>query len=518
MWLFRCIFCWLLFHLLLLGATYETFAQKYKGDVWCWGDSAGIDWTNPVSPINFRSNYRGRCGTATISDSLNNLLLYAGFLRDGASSYKKVSIRNNYHKSVQFGDTIIGEEGFHSMLFIPKPGNDSIIYFFSNIVVAGLDPYGLYYSEINYKANNDSGVVIQKNVQLNNLPAFDGLAAVHHGNGRDWWLIFKDWDPTPPYTMANTFYIYLIDENGPALHHAQSVGSLHNSGGGHLLFNKLGNKLFHCTWQGLLQYFDFDRCTGQLSNNNIIENFHLSQPYPYYGAISLSPNENILYATSYTQYSAVGSTDSLYQFDLAASNVLASKTPIHGMSSTNVGIGSLRLAPDNKIYVASTFYNFYPYQDTSYNIFNSNLSVINSPDSLGLGCDFQPFSFSLGGARTYSGLPNNPDYELGAWVGSPCDTLSVGLNPNPAPEASWMQAWYNHEWDMIHVNASKLQGKNGVLRLFDLEGRLVFEKQAEIISGGYFTTEINMSGLANGVYMVNLVTEHEKISGKVGKY
>jgi hypothetical protein len=71
---------------------------------------------------------------------------------------------------------------------------------------------------------------------------------------------------------------------------------------------------------------------------------------------------------------------------------------------------------------------------------------------------------------------------------------------------------------MIHVNASKLQGKKGVLRLFDMEGRVVFEKQVNIISGGYFTTEINMSGLANGMYIVNLVTEQEKISGKVGKY
>jgi hypothetical protein len=47
---------------------------------------------------------------------------------------------------------------------------------------------------------------------------------------------------------------------------------------------------------------------------------------------------------------------------------------------------------------------------------------------------------------------------------------------------------------------------------------VVFEKQAEVVSGGYFTTEINMSGLVNGVYMVNLMTEKEKISRKVGKY
>jgi hypothetical protein len=210
----------------------------------------------------------------------------------------------------------------------------------------------------------------------------------------------------------------------------------------------------------------------------------------------------------------------LYQFDLNATNIPASRILIDSfpVSAANSG---MELGPDGKIYISCGFDSIgsaFPYPPTLYNYINNNLSVINYPDSLGAACDFQPFSFNLGLGRSYSGLPNNPDYELGAWVGSPCDTLSVGLNSNPIAEALWMQAWYNHEWDMIHVNASKLQGKKGVLRLFDMEGRVVFEKQAEVISGGYFTTEINMSGLANGVYMVNLVTEKEKISGKVGKY
>ncbi|MBL0098303.1 MAG: T9SS type A sorting domain-containing protein, partial [Bacteroidetes bacterium] len=172
---------------------------------------------------------------------------------------------------------------------------------------------------------------------------------------------------------------------------------------------------------------------------------------------------------------------------------------------------------DNKIYLASTFENYYPYKDTSYNVYNTHLSVINQPDSLGLACDFQPFSFYLGGARTYYGLPNNPDYELGAWVGSPCDTLSVGIEDFQPPQQVFFQAWYNSEWNMIHVNASKLKGRTGSLRLYDMEGRLVYEKKVEVIAGGYVTTEISMQGIAKGMYIVNLVTEKEYLSGKVMK-
>ena len=71
---------------------------------------------------------------------------------------------------------------------------------------------------------------------------------------------------------------------------------------------------------------------------------------------------------------------------------------------------------------------------------------------------------------------------------------------------------------MIHVNASKLKGKSGVLRLFDVEGRVVVERKVEVIAGGYFTTEIVTNDIASGVYIVSLVTEKDKIQGKIMKY
>jgi hypothetical protein len=150
-------------------------------------------------------------------------------------------------------------------------------------------------------------------------------------------------------------------------------------------------------------------------------------------------------------------------------------------------------------------------------VVNSNLTVINYPDSLGASSDFQLFSFPLGGHRTYRGLPHNPNYEMGAWVGSPCDTLTVGLTENEKNDV-FFQAWYNSEWNMIHVNAAKLKGKSGVLSLFDVEGRVVVERKVDMISGGYFTSEINMNGIVSGVYIVSLTTEKDQVQGKVLKF
>jgi hypothetical protein len=79
----------------------------------------------------------------------------------------------------------------------------------------------------------------------------------------------------------------------------------------------------------------------------------------------------------------------------------------------------------------------------------------------------------------------------------------VGVEDNVPEQQAFFQAWYNSEWNMIHVNASKLKGRTGSLRLFDMEGRLVYEKKIEVIAGGYVTGEIPMNGVANGVYLVN---------------
>ena len=47
---------------------------------------------------------------------------------------------------------------------------------------------------------------------------------------------------------------------------------------------------------------------------------------------------------------------------------------------------------------------------------------------------------------------------------------------------------------------------------------MVCERKVDVISGGYFTGEIAMNGVASGVYIVSLVTEKDKIQGKIMKY
>ena len=503
---------------LLILISFTKVKAQFNNNFWAFGDSALISWDSSGIPTSSSSAHTFRNGSACISDS-NGILLYTGY--NYYLSPVRPSIWNKYHIDITDTGKIYGGLWYHSSLFVPDPVNDSIVYLFT-IGVTPASVFGLYSSVINYKANNDSGVVLQKNFQWNNFPAFDGLMGVRHGNGRDWWVVSQIYSTS--FTPFNSFYLFQITPQGIALPIIQNAGSFRKTGGGHLIFNSLGTQFAQVSWMGMIELYNFDRCNGTITSTIPIEQEPLSAPYPNtFVSCAFSPDDTKLYVVNYSQNS---NPSYLWQFDLTAANISSSKLVIDSFIDPNMGVSQLKLAPDGKIYLSATDEGFpWPYPDTitAFTTINNNLSVINHPDSLGAACDFQPFSFYLGGARTYYGLPNNPDYELGAWVGSPCDTLTVGLSPNPGDPSpseergAWMQAWYNPEWNMIHVNASKLKGKSGVLRLFDVEGRVVYERQVDVVAGGYFTTEIGMQGIAKGMYIVNLLTEKEYLSGKVMK-
>jgi len=487
---------------------------QFNNDSWVFGDSAGIQWQgNPKTPSTFKSNVEWRNGVTNISDS-SGIVLYSALLNNSLpiNGY----VWNKFHQPIPNANLIKGNLWYHAGIFLPDPGNDSIIYLFTAGVTTS-DPYGLYYSKINYKANNDSGVVIIKNVKLNSIPAFDGLMAVRHGNGRDWWLVFQRWFPLSGTIPTNEYFIFLIDPSGVSGPFNQNIGLDHATNGGHLIFNEDGSKFAMVSLAGLIQLCDFDRCSGQVTSCTGIQPESPTATGYILPSCAFSPNERFLYIT---HYSTNTQPSIIWQYDLYATNINTSKLAIGSFNDPNMGAASILLAPDKKIYISACHESLpFPYPDTitAYTTINSNLSVINQPDSLGLACDFQPFSFYLGGARTYYGLPNNPNYELGAWVGSPCDTLTVGLSENTKNDV-FFQAWYNGEWNMIHVNASKLKGSKGVLRLFDVQGRVLYEAKLNVITGGYLTTEINMNGIASGVYIVSLSTEKEKLQGKIMKY
>ncbi|MBL0032863.1 MAG: hypothetical protein IPP27_12075 [Bacteroidetes bacterium] len=87
------------------------------------------------------------------------------------------------------GDSIVGRGWYNDLIIIPNPASATQFYLF---VIDPTSFYGLYYSLIDMQENSGLGKVVLKNIQIHPYQGWDGIAAVKHANGRDWWLITKD--------------------------------------------------------------------------------------------------------------------------------------------------------------------------------------------------------------------------------------------------------------------------------------------------------------------------------------
>ena len=469
---------------LLLGSALNSYSQN-RNNIWCFGDSAGIDFNQtPPLPTVTSLDTRGSC--VSISDSSGNLLFYANTRATFGFNTTKIWDKSNL--LMQNGDSIIGQGWYNELSIIPKPGNQFQYYLFTLNVASR---YGFYYSVIDMSLNGGFGAVTQKNIQLNTYKAWDAMATVKHGNGRDWWIITKDYDSG---NAQDSLHVYLVDPFG--IHESiQRIGAAVSGGSGKMTFSKNGSKFLFTEYNGLIETIDFDRCTGLFSNAQIIYNPSVNGPSITGSA--LSPNGNVAY------FSNADATTELIQLDLIAPNIWASRDTIVQLTHPFETGGSLRLGPDNKIYWSCAWTNLinfnYPYQDTMYHTENMNLSVINNPDVVGSGCNFSLYSFNLGGKRCYWGLPNNPDYDLGHVVGSVCDSLSSAVNEIKFENV--FDLFPNPACDHFTLSLTAPLNSGSLIVITDQLGKIIRRVNININSTSY---EINTADIMQGIYFVSI--------------
>jgi hypothetical protein len=129
-------------------------------------------------------------------------------------------------------------------------------------------PKGFFYSKIDMTQNGGLGAVVQKNVRLNSFRNGDCVTAIKHGNGKDWWVFSKYSNING--TTFNRFYTYLITQDSV---HTPLIQNFNNATDGdfqRIIFNSNGTKFMQINAIGLIQEFNFDRCTGIISNPTII--------------------------------------------------------------------------------------------------------------------------------------------------------------------------------------------------------------------------------------------------------
>ena len=498
--------------LMCIGSSAQ-FTDRY----WTFGDSSAIDFRNLSNPVAAESILRSRGSCVSICDSLGNLLCYAStphvdlWLNPGTYYFGYVVNKN--HEIMEGGDTLAAAGWYQEMILVPDPGNNNRFYLFHAGITTTPIP-GFYYSVMDLSYNGGLGKVVQKNIQLHNFPVSDGLAAVKHGNGRDWWIVFKPMGVSGP---TDEIYEYLLTDQGLSSAFIKHVGIGTYSNGVQLEFSKQGNQLVLFDPDLNFELFYFDRCTGNIVTTNNVHLYNGSTPNYYWWSCVFSPNASKIYTTII--YDGLGDSLSyLVQYDLHAPDVFNSADTLYTFHKPVVA-GLLQRGPDDKIYLSCSMeFNdcefFYLYCDTSYFPENMNLGVINQPNNLGAACDFQPFSFYLGGHRTYVGLPNNPDYELGPDTTSLCDTITSSLPVLPGQTTSpELHVFYHSSWEKVFLNAFPIRGKKYDLKLLDISGRLVYSEQGAT-DLPYFSKTLDTHLLKKGIYVVVVETERERMVGR----
>src|SRR5687767_6230584 len=118
----------------LLAIVLHIFAQfeclsQFKNSNWCFGDSAGINFTDPQNPIVYKTSVNSRGSCVSISDAIDSLLFYAN---TGAGlGIQKTLVFNRMHQLMVNGDNVIGLGWNHELLIIPKPDEPNLFYLFT---------------------------------------------------------------------------------------------------------------------------------------------------------------------------------------------------------------------------------------------------------------------------------------------------------------------------------------------------------------------------------------------------
>lgn len=335
-----------------------------EANIWYFGQNAGLDF-NSGSPVALTNGQLVTDeGCATISNSSGQLLFYT----DGITVY------NRNHVIMFNGTGLMGHpSSTQSATVVPMPGSSNLYYIFTTDNEH--DPNGFRYSIVDINLDGGNGAVTTDKNILVYTPTIENLGITKHGNGQDYWIITHGWN-------SNNFIAYQLTATGLNLTPVVTpIGQVITGSptdyvaAGTIKISPSGSKLAFTSVSDIAQLFDFNNSTGILSNGITLS----TEGGDLYGA-AFSPDETLLYISN--------TFGTIHQFNLNATDIPNSEITIYNGDI----LGQMQVGPDNKIYVAfgSRFY----------------LGVINNPNILGLGCNFQRDGIYLGGKRSKLGLPS----------------------------------------------------------------------------------------------------------------
>jgi hypothetical protein len=494
-------------YVLFLCLSHYASAQKHDY-IWTFGHGktypnfGGTNINFNVNPpdtdyvkrdINFNTN------CASICDELGKLL----FCTNGCKIFsgKNKLVKNGTGLNPGYVSTEYCDYGNimpQGSLFLPHPADTSLYYLFhlrpeyvEKDFLGGIGDK-IYYTLLDKRGDNGNGEVLSKNNVIHeDTFSFGKMRAVRHGNGRDWWIIV-------PRMLKNQYIKLLLTNEGIKGPFFQNIGlkNLDDDGTGQAVFSPDGTKYIHFDRYNDLNIFDFDRCTGELSNLKKIllptardSVVFKNDIYPYYtvGGVAVSSNSKYLYVTALLD---------IFQYNLKANNIVESVRIVAKNDSFKFnGLWTTfylpHIAPDNKIYINCT---------NGVRV----LHVINNPDEEGLACNVTQHSFKLPTYNSFS-IPNFPNFRLGKIDKAICETPiatkevqhDVGFKIFPNPVTDILNIQYTNNQSDINLD----------IVITNLSGSLVLKSVLDAND-----SKIDISSFQNGFYFLSFFDNNRLIA------
>lgn len=440
-------------------------------------NSGNPDTFSLVRPMSFFIN------NSSICDTTGQLLFYTNGIYVANSNHDTLLNGQNFNPGWETNDNSnTGSSTPQGAIVLPKPGypnNYLIIHVsgeeFTSHGQLQIQPTHLSYSEVDMNLDNGLGGIVpgKKNVHLINDTLVHGrITACKHANGRDWWVIVSKF-------YSNLYYKILVTPDTIfAPYNVQVLGdSIKYDALGQAVFSPDGTKYAMIGQNSNIEFFHFDRCTGDFTTS---EHIHLAQGANGIFGGAFSPNSRFLYASNYNY---------IFQFDTDSLLIASTKKTVAVWQPHNepfpTEFFSMQLASDNKIYI-STYGGCY------------TMHQIASPDSLDTLCNVlqNHIHFIDGNAS----IPNFPYYDLGANSGSVCDTLQLSFKKSSSLAPFKLSCFPNPAEEDLNLSFEP-RSKVRVIEIFDIYGQLILKQN---ISPWSQMCRIDVSKLKSGVYLCKL--------------
>jgi len=488
--------------LLLILSFYKSASAQKEAYNWIWGtcfpefgcdgiddglNGTGIMKFNDDSLESITTKYFPAPfsrGTATISDSLGNFLMAF----NGKTLFDSSGNILSELSELTWNDLIIAYRGF---LFLKPRINDGYYYLinsYSGNFTNSPNPFNVgidtLFSLTKIKIDNVGYNVeetIRFDLPISTVPG--GIDACRHANGRDWWFLKLG-------QRKNQYIRGLLSPDTLTLESYYTNQDSAYTNFAWASFSSDGSKYVH--WFGghirELQVFDFDRCTGELSNLQTYDfsDIVIDEWFTDFTPFSLSPDGLKLYMTR------TNSLDYLvidnFQYDLETQTVT--------VLTDSLGIFSL--TPNLKHMLGGfCCMNYTPEPNMPY------ASILKEPNEAGFETEFIPFYYELPLYGFIYTPPNQANHLLGPIDGTICDSLGLndetGLNKL---EEYTFNLFPNPGSNVLNCSTNLALPVKVIIR--DNLGKVAFEKT---YNANKFSIVENLNNLKTGIYFVELISE-----------